>query len=168
MCFVGNIYLLFFRGEVSERTFDAAKNFLSGRKRRKFHLIHPGISIDLSPVLPVCFSDGEWTKRLEDCCDVVRLSPPSREEKAWLPEEIFAEKCGVYSAKNVTMAEGVRVKLCGYTADEMEKILDAAVREHRRTAFRLTEANVEDYYRLICEKHNTYYGFGGQGNGYTE
>ncbi len=163
-----NVYLMFFRGEIHERVFDAAKNFLKSAKRRRFRLVRPGVSIDLSPVLPVCFCDAEWEKRLEGLCDVVRIAPLSKEEKSWLPAEIFREKQSVYGANSVAMAAVAPAVLSEYTADEIDKILDAAVREHRRTAFELTDGDVKKYYRLICEKHNTYYGFGGGYNGYHE
>ncbi len=163
-----NVYLMFFRGEIRERVFDAAKNFLKSAKRRRFRLIRPAVSIDLSPVLPVCFCDAEWEKRLEGLCDIVRVSSLSQEEKGWLPAEIFREKQAVYRADSVIMADVAPAVLSGYTADEIDKILDAAVREHRRTAFELTDDDVKKYYRLICEKHNTYYGFGGGYNGYHE
>ena len=156
-----NVYLLFFRGEIREAALETVKNFLRTAKRRRFHLVHPGISIDLSPILPVCFCDGEAEARLEDVCDVVRVSPLTQEERLRLPVEIFCEKIGAYGAENVAMAPAVPEKLADYTPDEMEKILDAAVREHRKTVFELTEELVRSYYRLVCDKRQTNYGFGG-------
>ena len=154
-----NIYLLFFRGEVGDREFDLARNFLQSDKRSKFRLNHPGITLDLSAVLPICLADGENAKKLRPYCDVIRISEPAEEEKQSFLRRILAEKASVYGISSLTAEEKLAEKLTRYPVDEIETICDTAIREHRMQTLTLTEETVRPYMKSAGAKRA--YGFGG-------
>ena len=155
-----NLYLLTFRGEISERAFDMAKNFLQSDKRGKYRLNHPSVSLDLSSVLPICFCDRENAKKLKPYCDMVRISELTMEEKRQFTERVVREKGIAYGVQELAMQEGLAEKLSGYSIDEIDRAIDAAVREHRLEKLLLTESLVRPYIGSVGARKKAF-GFGG-------
>ena len=155
-----NLYLLTFRGEIADRAFDMAKNFLQSGKRGKYRLNHPGVALDLSSVLPVCFCDRENAKKLKQYCDMIRIAELTVKEKCLLTERTVREKGSVYGVKELTVQEGLAEKLSAYGIDEIDRAIDAAVREHRTENLLLTESLVLPYLGSIRAEKKAY-GFGG-------
>ena len=157
---VFNLYLLAFRGEIPEKAFDHVKNFLQSGTRGKYRLNHPGVVLDLSSVLPVCFADRENAKKLKPYCDLIRIAELTAREKRLLTEKAVREKAAVYGMNELTMQEGLSEKLAAYGMDEIDRAIDAAVREHRAKTLCLTESLVLPYIGSIGAKRKAY-GFGG-------
>ena len=155
-----NLYLLTFRGEIADRAFDMAKNFLQSGKRGNYRLNHPSVSLDLSSVLPVCFCDRENAKKLKPYCDMVRIAEVTAKEKRIFTEKTVRDKGIVYGVKELTMQEGIAEKLSVYGMDEIDRAIDAAVREHRMEKLLLTESLVRPYIGSVGTKKRAY-GFGG-------
>ncbi len=155
-----NIYLLTFRGEIANRAFDMAKNFLQSSKRGKYRLNHPGVALDLSSVLPVCFCDRENAKNLKPYCDMIRIAELTAREKRLFTERIVREKGSVYGVKELTVQEGLSEALSAYGIDEIDRAVDAAVRAHRTEKLLLTESLVRPYIGSIGTKKKAF-GFGG-------
>ncbi len=156
-----NLFLLSFCGDVPVRAFDMAKNFLQSGKRKKFRLNHPGLVLDLSSVLPVCFCDRENAKHLSPYCELIRIAEPTAREKGALIEGIVREKAEMYGVKRIEMQEGLAEALSAYGMDEIDGALDAAVRGHRTEKLLLTVAAVLSYLKENGAKRNTF-GFGGE------
>ena len=157
---VFNLYLLAFRGEIPEKAFDHVKNFLQSGTRGKYRLNHPGVVLDLSSVLPVCFADRENAKKLKPYCDLIRIAELTAREKRLLTEKAVREKAAVYGMNELTMQEGLSEKLAAYGMDEIDRAIDDAVREHRAKTLCLTESLVLPYIGSIGAKRKAY-GFGG-------
>lgn len=154
-----NLYLLSFRGEISDRYFDMVKNFLQSGKRGKFRLNHPSVSLDLSAVLPVCFADSENAKKLRPYCDIIRITELTVSEKVNFLEHILEEKAQTYGIGKLTVRAEVAEKLTEYGIDDIERVCDAAICEHRTHELTLTEEIVRPYLRGIGARRT--YGFGG-------
>lgn len=155
-----NVYLLMFRGEIGERAFDTAKNFLQSGKRGKFHLNHPSVELDLSAVLPVCFCDRENAKKLKPYCDVIRIADLTPGEKRLAMERVIREKKETYGVREIALQEGLAERLCAYGIDAIDRAIDAAVRERRGKELLLTECMLMSYLANNDAKHKAY-GFGG-------
>ncbi len=157
---VFNVYLLSFRGNIGEKAFDAAKNFLQSGKRGKFRLNRPGVVLDLSLVLPICLCDRENAKKLKAYCDIVRIAGLTAAEKLFFTEESVRVKAETYGLKRLSLQEGLAEKLSVYGMDDIDGALDAAVREHRADELTLTEEMMSPYFKDSDAGHGTY-GFGG-------
>lgn len=159
-----NLYLLIFRGDIHEQVFDLVKNFLQSEKRGKFRLNHPGVVLDLSSVLPVCFCDRENAENLRPYCDMVRIAALTPGEKRLLTERTVREKGKLYGVNGLTLQESLMEKLSAYGIDEIVRAIDDAVREHRTGETVLTESLVLPYIQSI-ETTRKNYGFGGDIHG---
>ncbi len=159
-----NVYLLYFKGEISERVLTAAKNFLNGDKRRKFRLQRPSLDIDLSAVLPVCFADRQNAAGLKALCDVVTLAPVSATEKPDLLAYIRKVKAKQYKMKSVKFDDAAQKALASYCVERAESLVDKAVRTHRRAdSLTITAAMLGEIAGGEAETR-AHYGFGGAGN----
>lgn len=125
-----NRFLLFFGGEKGEAAVEAAKGILQSGRRAKFHLSNPGVTLDLSAVLPICFCDSKTVAALRPLCDVVELAPVARDELKYAVKDIAAVKEKLYGVR-ITLDAGAEQSLCGRSADEAEKLMDSAVRALR-------------------------------------
>ncbi len=155
-----NTYFLFVRGEIPERVYDAIKSFLQSAKRSTFRLNRPSVTLDLSMILPVCFCDKEHAKELSRYCDIVKIADPTKQEKGDLIREIISTKREIYGVGNITVQEIVYEKLSEYLIDDIEYILDRAVREHRCDTLELTGELMQQYYKAM-PRGRVVYGFGG-------
>ncbi len=155
-----NAYFLFVRGDVSDKVFDTAKNFLQSAKRSKFRLNRPSVTLDLSMILPICFCDKEHAKQLRSHCDIIRIADYTEEEKKELVGDIVLGKSSLYGVRQITVQESVCGKLAEYSEDDIERILDSAVREHRGDTIHLTDELMQPYFKGMSLRHGAY-GFGG-------
>ncbi|MDE6442769.1 MAG: hypothetical protein K2L12_08480, partial [Clostridia bacterium] len=141
---------------------DYTKNFLKGSNRAKFHLNNPNITIDLSNVLPVCFCDESNTYTLRNCCELVKLKEISNEEMHKAVEHILLNKKKLYGVPEIKLKKDFEDKLCGKEIEDIEKLLDYAVREHRGKIGKIEIAEADLKFNLDTNKSNKIgFGFGG-------
>lgn len=158
-----NVYFLYFRGDIREGVMNALRSFLQSDKRSKFRLQHPGVVIDLSAVLPVCFCDKQNTRLLKAYCDVVTVASVSAAEKSELISYVVQAKATKYKMKSVTVDEPAGKLLAGYSVDVAETLIDKILR-YNRTAGTLT-VTAEMVHEAAGELgQKTKYGFGGAVN----
>ncbi len=155
-----NLYFLTFRGRISDRAFDMAKNFLQSAKRGKYRLNRPSVALDLSSVLPVCFCDRENAKKLKPYCDMISIVELTAKEKQLFTQRAMQEKGSIYGVKKLTIQDGLAEKLSVYGMDEIDRAIDTAVREHRTETLVLTESLMRPYIGNIGTMKQAY-GFGG-------
>ena len=160
---LGNVYFLFFRGDIPDRVFETAKNFLSSEKRAKFRLARPALELDLRAILPVCFCDRANARLLRNCCDVVPLSPVTDAEKVDIITGVLHEKEKLYGVSEVKLEPAVLKKLTGLSIDKAEAAIDRIVRLNRRKGETLTITS-----ELLGDELKGFggevYGFGGINN----
>ncbi|MBD5101000.1 MAG: hypothetical protein HDT29_07140 [Clostridiales bacterium] len=159
-----NRFLLFFKGEISDRRMDAVKGILQSARRSKFHLNAPGVTLDLSAVLPICFCDKENAKLLKPYCDVIQLAETTADEFADVVEDIFASKEKVYGIGKIKLEGEVSEVFDGFDVDTAEKLIDSAVRARREQGANITLS------KEILKSYSADYkmpkiGFGGNENG---
>lgn len=123
-----NIYLFDMLGGVDINRINIVKNFMSTENRRKFTLAQPSVSLDLSPVLSVCFTDSENAKLLSGQCDIVVLPTIKEDEKTKIIEFILKEKAKTYAVKKITIDSDALDTLKAYSIDNIESTLDRTVR----------------------------------------
>lgn len=134
---------------------------MQGSRRAKFHLNSPGVTLDLSAVLPVCFCDKQNARRLKPYCDVIELKPLSAEEQSAAINEILLTKQELYNVGCIRL-DGEALKLLnGYDIDTVEAVIDAAVRAHRKKGadITLTKEILSSY---LMDNNRLRIGFGGE------
>ena len=154
-----NAYFMFFRGNIHEKVFDIAKSFLQGAKRTKFKLYRPDITLNLGAILPVCFCDRENAHLLRPYCDIVDIANTTVEEKSKIVRDILSEKGKEYGV-DVAIEDSVCDKILSCSEDEIESILDKAIREHRAQSLNLTVDIMQPYFNGRYSNKGAY-GFGG-------
>ena len=72
----------------------------------------------------------------------------------------MSTKSTIYGIGEITVHESVCGKLVEYPVDDIERILDSAVREHRSSTIQLTDELMQRYFKALSLRHGVY-GFGG-------
>lgn len=159
-----NRFLMFFYGEISERKMDSVKKILQGTMRTKFHLINPGITLNMEAVLPICFCEKQNVDLLKPYCDVVMLSTVNNNEFSSAIEDIFVNKEKLYGVRSIKLNEKIDYIFKGYDIDTAENLIDAAVRGRRKSGADITLSRdiLREY---IQENSKPVIGFGGTANG---
>lgn len=158
-----NVYFMSFVGNIPERVMQEAVEFLQSRRRKKFCLLSPGVVIDLSKVLPVCFCDKQSAKELKKYCDVITVGAVSAAERRAAYDDMVASKQRLYGAKSVTLDEAATLRLNELSVDGAESVIDSVIKYNRSKAETvITPALIEECAGAHTEKHR--YGFGGDGD----
>lgn len=157
-----NVYLLVFKGNISDVAIELTKTVLRSEKRRKFRLHHPTVTLDLSPVLPICICDKENAKKLKNLVELIELAPVQIEEKPRVINQILENKRRLYNLGEVVISGDVIERLYALPVENTEKILDRAIRENRKIGqtLELTLDAVKPYLNRKTGGSNAY-GFGG-------
>lgn len=155
-----NIYFLFFKGEISEKKLELLKTFLKSSNRKAFRLNAPGVSLDLSPVLPICFCDSMNESELRPYCNIVSIGRVLNDEKPAVIKAVLRAKETEYGIPEIIVSEKIKKELCSMTVDEAERRLDEIVRERRRKGEKMViKEGVERKKRAVSR-----FGFGGDIN----
>lgn len=126
-----NRFLMFFVGNVPDKTLDFVKSFLIGAKRAKFHLNTPNVTLNLGAVLPICFCDKRNARLLADIIDVVQLDDVTEAELPKAIADIIFSKKTFYGA-NIALKGSACEVFTSCTIDKAERIIDAVARDHRK------------------------------------
>lgn len=160
----GNVFLLFFKGELRDSVLARAKAFLNGRIRKNFLLTRPGVTLDLSAVLPICFCDKQNLPEIDDAVDTVKLRHISSSEKFEALDDLLGRKQKQYALRGLIFGDGAREELMTLSVDSASKALDKAICAYRESGKPLTLTK-----EMIskCNKgyDNSQFGFGGNKNG---
>ena len=76
-----NVYLFVLQGNVSSDKINAVKFFLKSNKRAKFKLNKPSVTLDLSPIVPLCFCDKQNANKLSGFVNTQMVATLSVEER---------------------------------------------------------------------------------------
>ena len=157
-----NVYLLVFKGDVSDAATEYVKTVLKSDGRRRFRLKYPTVTIDLSSVLPICVCDRKNAKKIKECVDTVQLAPVKAEEKDAMIRAILQQKRRSYAIDDLTLTGETMDRIRALSVEAAEKILDGAVRENRvkGAALEITVEMIQGYLDAMNDE-KTVYGFGG-------
>lgn len=117
--------------ELGQREQEELVKLLDYEYRRKFNLLEPTVSLDLSDVLFVLFA-GETTAsvhRLAQECDVVRTARITQEEKRTVVEDTFRARAHSFGMPEVTLEEAAAAYLLPFTTEQMVRVVDGALKK---------------------------------------
>ena len=158
-----NIFVLTLKGDIDNATLQQVKNFLSSAKRRRFRLNTPRVTLDLSPILPICVCDESNASKLGNAVERVNVADISAEEKQHIVMEMLARKSELYKTKSITMDKEVMDTLCSCSPASIERTLDKLFSEQRFNN-KFTAITVELFkpYEKTLKCHSAKaFGFGG-------
>ena len=158
-----NIFILTLKGDIDNTTLQQVKSFLSAVKRRRFRLNSPRVTLDLSPILPICVCDEANASKLGNAVECVNVAEISVEEKQNIVLEMLARKSELYMTKPITADKEVVDVLCSCSPNAIERVLDTLFSEQRFNS-KFTTITVELFkpYEKTLKSHSTKaFGFGG-------
>ncbi len=157
-----NVVLLVYRGEINERAIDLTKSIICTNMRAKFRLVQPSVTMNLSPVLPICICDKQNAKSLQGLVEIVNLAPLNDGEKEGVLWDMAAEKAKNYKIKVTHIEENALKKLKSLSIDNAEKLLEKVIREQRANIkeLNMTSELIDPYIKKMGYG-GSHYGFGG-------
>lgn len=99
--------------------------------RRRFKLLEPTVSLDLSDVLLVLFASemNAAIRELAGECDMVRLERLSAEEKGTVIETAFRSRSKAYGIENARLDEEGKKFLAPMKAEQIMRAIDGALKK---------------------------------------
>lgn len=139
--------------EIGEREQEELVKLLDYEYRRKFNLVEPTVSLDISDVLFVLFA-AETTpsvRRLAQECDVVRTARISETEKRTVVDNTFRDRAHAFGLADVTLEESAAAYLLPFNTEQIVRIIDGALKQ---AAYRQETAITADVLRGVSDRQN--------------
>ena len=132
------VFLVTHCEEIGEREQEELVKLLDYEYRRKFNLVEPTVSVDLSDVLIVLFAAKTTSsvRRLAQECEVVRAARISEAEKRTVIDRTFHDRAHALGVTAATLEEEGAVYLTSFAAEQIVRILDGALKQaayHKET-----------------------------------
>jgi len=125
------VFLLKHCDELDEELLESLTDLLDYGYRRRFKLLEPTVSIDLSDVVLVLFASSvnENVKALASSCDLVRTGRITKEEKEVMIQNVFHTRANAFGIARATLdAEGVAY-LTPFETGKICLLIDSALRQ---------------------------------------
>lgn len=126
-----NVYLFHFRGTIDPKIAERVCDFLESEKRRNFRLFRPSVTLDLSPILPICFADRENAVFLRGVTETVYLAEVNAREKYAEFPQILHRCAERYRMPELSFSKEAAERLVSFSIDDAEQVIDRAARIHR-------------------------------------
>ncbi|MCH5156351.1 MAG: hypothetical protein J1G02_00565 [Clostridiales bacterium] len=158
-----NVYILTLKGDVDNTAIGHVKSFLNSAKRRRFRLNTPRVTLDLSPILPICVCDEANATKLGNSVECVNLADISAEEKQDIVKVLLDKKSKLYMTKPISADKDVVDMLCNCSPNAIERALDKLFSEQRfNSKFTVITAELfKPYEKILKGNSRNAYGFGG-------
>ena len=162
------IFLIKHCDELGERELEELIKLLDYDYRRKFKLLEPTVSLDLSDVLIVLLaSDSNRTVRqLSEECDVVTTRRLSEEEKQMVIDAMFRDRSRCFGMEQAQLEPAGRQYLAPMRMAQIQRLLDGALKQ---AAFDERPLITEQNLRSISDQQSIHrntreFGYLGGGN----
>lgn len=116
---------------IGEDELEELVRLLDYEYRRRFKLLEPTVSLDLSEVLIVLFSSeiSESVRRLSEECDTVFAKRLGEEEKQTVIDRMFVSRSSSYGIGRARLEEKGKEYLTPFGTEQIERILDGALKK---------------------------------------
>ncbi len=158
-----NVFMLSARGELNEQALSVVINFARSNARRQFHISALGVTLDLSGIMIICFSDKRNAGAFKQHFQVMELKELSLEERRESFDKIISARSKTYGLTSATICDEAYLSMRGCSIDQAEKALDAAIRHNsaNRKDITITVDMIAPY---IKNTQKSAIGFGGDIN----
>ena len=127
-----NVYLIDMSGKADAVVAGKIVDFLSAAKRREFYIKEMDVTLDLSPVFPVCFCDKANYRLLKEQCEVIEIGKPDKDEQALAVLNLIDCKTDAYGLESLCFDEQAYSRFASMDIDAVEKVMDKAVIKYRK------------------------------------
>lgn len=103
-----NLILFVIKGKANQAVAELLSKYLRDTDRDDFRLAMPGITLNLSSVLPVCICDTECLKYIKPFCDCIELSALTESEIGSLIDKLIARRKIDYQITELTLEDDAR------------------------------------------------------------
>lgn len=162
------VFLLKHCDELGERELEELIKLLDYEYRRKYKLLEPTVSLDLSDVLIVLLASecNRRVKQLSDECDVVMTRRLSEEEKQAVIDTMFRDRSRCFGMEQAQLEPACRQYLAPLRMGQILRLLDDALKQ---AAFEdqplITAQTLRNISNQQCIHRNTReFGYLGGGN----
>lgn len=148
-----NLYLFVLQGNIPVSKINVVREFLQSNKRAKFKINQPSVTLDLSPIIPICFCDRQNADKLLGAVNIGMMAALSREERQLILRQKIND---VNRRANVTLRiddDGIELLSC-HSLDVALMALDKLYREHSRNEV----ADIDDISFCLAEAEKSHYG----------
>ena len=147
------VFLVHNCDEIGDREQEELRKLLDHGYRRRFNLMDPTVSLDLSDVLMVLFASESNSKvrQLAEECDVVWTQPISRTEKRTVIETMFRQQAEAFGCAAVTMDPGCMEYLEPMGVEKIQGVIEGAL---KRAAYENAGTVTAQAMQMIVEKKN--------------
>lgn len=117
--------------EIGDREQEELSKLLDYEYRRKFNLLEPTVSMDLSDVVIVLFASQVTlpVRRLAQECDVVRPARISEEEKRTVIDRTFRDRSRSFGMSRVKLEAEGAAYLLPFNTEQIARIIDGALKK---------------------------------------
>ena len=103
-----NLILFIMRGKANLAFAEVVSKYLRDTDRDDFRLASPGVTLNLSSVLPICICDSECLKYVKSYCDCIDLAPLTDDEINALIDKVLARRKVEYAIAELTLEDGAK------------------------------------------------------------
>lgn len=137
--------------EMGEAELEELIRFLDYDYRRRFKLLEPTVTLDLSDVLPILFASrvNPAAKRLAKECDVVWTAPITDKEKQLMIGSVFARRAKSFGIGSAKLESDGRAFLAPFKTEQIVLLLDGAL---KRAAFRNESVITAEALRTVSDQ----------------
>ncbi len=125
------VFLIKHCDELGEKLLEELVKLLDYAYRRRFKLLEPTVSLDISDVLPVLFAseNNSRVRRLAEECDVVWTARLSEAEKQTVIDTMFRSRSKSFGVRRVKVAEDCKAFLAPFKTGHILRIIDGALKK---------------------------------------
>ncbi len=147
------VFLVKHCDEMGEAELAELMKLLDYGYRRKFKLLEPTVSLDLSDVLLVLFASrvNPGVKRLAKECDVLWTAPISHEEKQLMIETVFKSRAKSFGIGGARLEAAGREFLTPFKTGQIVLLLDGAL---KRAAFNKESVITAEALRSVSDQQS--------------
>ena len=147
------VFLVKHCDEMGEAELEELMKLLDYGYRRKFKLVEPTVSLDLSDVLLVLFASrvNPAVKHLAKECDVLWTAAITQAEKQLMIESVFASRAKSFGIGGAELETAGRTFLTPFKTEQIVRLLDGAL---KRAAFRNESVITAEALRAVSDQQS--------------
>lgn len=147
------VFLINNCNEIGEKELDELMKLLDYEFRRKFKLLEPTVSMDLSDVVIVLFSSesNEKVKHLSQECDVVWTKRINDTEKESVIKSVFESRTKTFGCTQVAVDDDCKAYLQPFRTGEIIRIIDGAL---KKASYENKMVITSETLRTVSEQQN--------------
>ena len=125
------VFLITHCEEIGQEELEELVKLLDYEYRRKFKLLEPTVSLDLSDVLLVLFAStvNDKVRRLSAECDLIRTAPISEVEKNTVIESMFRTRSDCYGIADAKLEDDCQAFLAPFHTGQIMRLIDGALKK---------------------------------------